>query len=210
MTLRVLFQRGGMILVGAAAAVALMAFVWWLRGQILQTRGELAAAMVFQQRQLALKTQHAALENELSRRTHDIGRIAQMVPAPTDLNGVLSVLESEAQREGVTVAATARESADEVGAEAGAGATEFRLIPIAITATGGPAALVSYLHAVEHMPYLAGIESFSLQTGRANSAVPIGQQIPLLSPPGAGQPTAEEAGGELSVTLLVAVRELTE
>jgi hypothetical protein len=199
---RRLLQRSSVV-AGAITALILLAAIWWLHGRILHVRGELAAAAAVRERQLAATTRQTSLEHELSRRQDDIARIVRMVPAPADLEGVLSTLETEARRAGVVLAATARETAE----DAAITGTAFRLVPFAVTATGEPEALVRFLHAAEHAPYLIGIADFSLQTAREERALPELSTGPTSGPPGFRQIEGGQPAAELSFTLLVPVRE---
>ncbi|PIT98515.1 MAG: hypothetical protein COT71_00245 [Candidatus Andersenbacteria bacterium CG10_big_fil_rev_8_21_14_0_10_54_11] len=205
----ILLRRGGFISVGLAT-MALFGAAWWLHGRIVQVRGELAAAAAQQHRQMDLNAKQTLLERELIHRADDIARINQLVPQPEELDGVLTLLEGEAKRAGVTVAATALTVPAEAVEQEMKSGSFFHMVPFAITASGEPAALVRFFQAAERLPYLTTIADFSLQAGRASSAVPIGPTGPTSRPPGFSEPTQARGGGELSLTLLVAVRSADE
>lgn len=146
----------------------------------------------------------AALKAELARRVRDVERIDALIVRRARFADFITVLESHAQRHGVSLhvsSITEGDAAPAGAAEESAEASPATLAEVHVhfAAEGTPRALLNFLHAVEHLPYVVELPAWEF----AVHAPGVSRQK-TASPPGAPGSELKQDDSRLIVELVVA------
>jgi len=143
---------------------------WWLVHQMVAGLGQQVA-----EQRLALEqspqeeSYQASLRSELGRRSFDIERIRKYVLRRDKIVDVVAAIEEEGKRYGVVVEVP--DIAEELELGEGGVLVEptgpLQDVRMRVEAWGEPSTVISWLHGVEHLPYLLYIRSWDLKTGKA-------------------------------------------
>lgn len=188
----------GISLVAAAATGG----TFWAWQWLLEARGQLHRQEVLLAQVPEVKARQVAARAELDKRAFDIERVSGFLVTKDQIGTVVSEIEAAATAAGVEVSVPAveeKEVLDEAGNIVPPSGPLFE-VRLKVVATGRPAALLTFLHAMEHIHRLVYFESFRLDGSDETSRNQARQAR-----------QAEEAPGErpalLSVDMIVMVRQ---
>ena len=143
-------------------------------------------------------SQTAILKKMLDAASADMAKVNATIPTRDGLVEVVSFISAEAVASGITAQVPIVEAA-EVDPSATPDAV-FADVRIHIVASGQPAALASFLHRVEHLPYIVRVVSWNIDAIKTASIVPFGSEVP------AGEQVAPAAGSSLNADISLIIK----
>lgn len=202
---RPLSWRRGVIfcLAEAGLLLGLAAGMVWL--DLTTQRARQALSVREQQAEQALSgvSETAVLQAEADSRRAVLQKIAHLVPPERSLGDVIAALEGEAKDLRVQLAVPLVEEADgeEAGGEAGA---VLRDVHLQLIVSGEPERLLSFFHAVEHLPYLLRVDAWHLTT-TDEPARREAQALPPAAGPGESESLTPSAPAELTLDVFLSI-----
>lgn len=183
-----LLMMGGLLFVHS--------FVSRLADQVTEKRNEL-------EQKPAEQLRIATLRSELSRRAFDLDRIKGYVVSRDRIIDVVSAIEAEGQRFGVTVQVPDIQEVPVFDADGNQidPTGPLQDVEIKVIAVGPPQQLVAFLHSIDHLPYILSTVRWNLSLDR--SALSSSSTIPV--PSGEGETAALEGVLETDIILAVGI-----
>lgn len=138
-------------------------YAWWF---VYQEKIDVAAVQASRQREPSDLQSYTAWRGELAARQVDIDRIRAALITRDDIGQVVSTIEAEASRRGVTVQIPAVEekvTLDESGKPVNPTAP-LQEIRLELVGSGTPEALTQLLYSIEHVSPVAYLESWSVRS----------------------------------------------
>lgn len=178
----VVWKVVGIIVIGILVGV-----IYFLGNQVQGVRRGLLVKQISLEGSLKAAVFQASLQEQLVEHKVEINRIEQMMPVQDEIGSIIGSFEVEAKKSGVIVTVPKVEEmivVDKNGEKVvQVGST--RIVRMQIHAQGEPVALITFMHAIEHMPLLLGTVSFVLISDADSVRGGLGISVPGSRPPGA-------------------------
>lgn len=147
---------------------------------------DIAVRQAFLQDVQAQTSHTAVLKKKLDAATADMSKVNATIPRKDGLVEVVSLISAEAVASGIAAQVPVVEAAQvnpETTPDEG-----YSDVRIHIVASGQPAALASFLHRVEHLPYVLHVASWKIDTIQTASIAPFTNEAPAgeQAPPATG------------------------
>lgn len=153
-----------LIVVGIGLVGVCIGGTAWAWRWLLEKRAAAAAQEAALQQMPETAARAGAARAELEKRRFDIERVQGFLITKDQIGSVVTEIEQAAQAAGVEASVPAVEEKQEVDAEGNVvvAAGVLYQVRLKVVATGKPANLLTFLHAVEHIHHLVYFESFRL------------------------------------------------
>lgn len=175
--------------IGLVAVAVLTGALIRVGQMVLAIRDQTIAKQLKLEASLDSAVHQAALVERLVKHEKEIKRIRTMVPGRDEISQVVELIEREAKSEGVAVLVP-RIGEEPVYDENGVVIERTgpaSVVRLKIEGVGDPLALLNFMHAVEHLPYLLRPVSFTLEKSAGAAAVGRANVAPV-GPGPSGQP----------------------
>lgn len=194
-----IFFKGWRGVVKILLLVGLIAATVWLGQNVQRLRAENASLNDTLAKLPETLSAAAAQRTILAEQQPTLEQLQRLLPRREEVGGVAGALEREGAQRTVAVVITDLRDVElqDASGAAAAASGPVRDVRIAGVATGSPAQLLSWMAAVEHLPYLMWLEEWKLRVITVPTVLPAGQ---------AGSPPPAEAAAELSFTFLLSIR----
>lgn len=162
-------------------SLLLIAGLWWVAGQAGQARQRLFEYSARLEQVPEQASARAMLAAELQKRTHDIDRLQAFVVPRHRVGEVVTALEAAGQEQEADVRVVRVVEEPVYGPDGNliTPTGPFVDVRLSVIAFGQPVGLLRFLHAAEHLPYLATVREWRLASADA-TRLPAGSQA--LSP----------------------------
>lgn len=166
--IRIVFYVFGLSILVATSVYAHM--------QVRSLRHGIAAQQALVQDVQAQTSHITVLKKTFDTATSDMTKVNATIPRRDGLVDVVSLISAEAVNAGIAAQVPVVQAAKvNPGATPGDAFSDIR---IHIIASGQPAALASFLHRVEHLPYILRIASWKIDTTQTTIITPFTSEVP--------------------------------
>lgn len=185
--------------------VAEIGGIVWLWYDVTKVREQLGQAQVELQNVPQQILHRTDLAQSLEARQHDINRLHTLIPSRQEVAGMLTALEAEAGKQNIVVEVT---DISEVVVEKDTQPSEdFVVAQIKILADGRAIDLLSFLHQVEHLPYLITLSDWQVAAAGTGANQGISAvEVPATSDDQQTSDLIVASPSSLSATFLVTLR----
>lgn len=192
-----------LLLIEGGLLLGLVGGIVWLNLTIQSARRALDAREQQATQSLAGVSAQSKLRAELDTHQAAIQQIIRLAPHERAIGEVVAAIEREAAGQDVVLHVPLVEAVDET--ETGQTPGILRDVHLQLIVSGEPAQVISFFHAVEHLPYLVRVGAWELTTKEEQPVPESAAFLPTTGPPAGRKEITQPSGAELTLEVFLSI-----